>query len=107
MTKYIELLLVQLKANEKVKQTNEQNKTEKYIIFYIKYDILNYGLSPYFVFQDEIMHPFFQQEVKISAGCEFEDILILIMTSFTLFGKTQVTLSNYINKECCHVSIKM
>lgn len=50
------------------------------MIFYVIDDILNYGLSPYFVFQDKLMHPFFQQGVEVSVGCEFEDILILIMT---------------------------
>ena len=46
------------------------------MIFYIIYDILNHGFSPYFVFQDELTHPFFQQGLKVSVGCEFEDILI-------------------------------
>lgn len=62
----------------------------------------------YFFFpQDEHMHPFFQQGVEVSGGCQFEDILILIITSFALFIIIQVTPRNCINKEYCHVSIKI
>lgn len=72
---------------------------------YIIYDILKYGLSPYFLFQDELIHLFFKQEVKISVDHLFEDTLIIVMASFTLF-KIQAMLRNYINKDHYYVSIK-
>lgn len=81
------------------------NRMRMQNVFCIIYDIFNYGWSPYFVFKDELIDPFFHQGVKVSIVWEFQYMIPLITTS--LFEKTEVVLNNYANKEHCHVSIKM
>lgn len=91
-----------------IRWINPQNVQD--FISFAKFRIMDYLHTFFYYFffpQDEHMHPFFQQGVEVSGGCQFEDILILIITSFALFIIIQVTPRNCINKEYCHVSIKM
>lgn len=88
-----------------INRINPQN-VQHFISFAI-FKVMD-SLHPFLFFsQDEHLYLLFQQEVEVSGGCQFEDILILIITSFALFIVIQVTPRNCINKEYCRVSIKM